>query len=127
MTEQMSLLQKALPAEAPLSFITLTTDPDYDTPAILKSYSEKFGADPARWHFLTGPKAEIKNVAVGSLKLATVEKEPGDREAANDLFVHSTMFVLVDKAGSMRGVYESLEPGFQEKIRSDIESLLREN
>jgi cytochrome oxidase Cu insertion factor (SCO1/SenC/PrrC family) len=43
------------------------------------------------------------------------------------LFIHSTIFVLVDKHGHLRGAYESLEPGFQEKIRRDIAALLQEN
>lgn len=128
MTEQMSLLQKAIPPADPVRFVTLTTDPDYDTPAVLKRYSERFGADPERWIFLTGPKAEIlKNLAQGSLKLAAVEKGEGERENPNDLFIHSTIFVLVDRHGHLRGAYESLEPGFQEKIRADIAALLQEN
>ena len=39
--------------------MTLTTDPDYDTPAVLKKYGERFGADFRRWTFLTGTKAQI--------------------------------------------------------------------
>lgn len=127
MTEEMSKLQNALPAGQPLAFVTLTTDPEYDSPAVLKSYGQKFGADFSRWMFLTGTKAQIKNLAADSLKLAAVEKAPAERDADNDLFIHSTIFVLVDKSGAMRGVYESLEPGFQEKIRADIQSLLQEN
>jgi protein SCO1/2 len=127
MTEEMSKLQSALSPDPALAFVTLTTDPEYDTPAVLKKYGEKFHADFSRWMFLTGTKPEIKNLAAGSLKLAAEEKEASERENPNDLFIHSTIFVLVDKTGAMRNVYESLEPGFQEKIRADIESLLREN
>ncbi len=36
--------------------VTLTTDPDYDTPSILKRYGEHYGADFQRWTFLTGDK-----------------------------------------------------------------------
>ena len=127
MTEEMAKLQNAFSKDELLTFVTLTTDPDHDTPAVLKAYGEKFAANPARWFFLTGTKSEIRNLAVGSLKLAAVEKAESERENPNDLFIHSTIFVLVDKTGSMRAVYESLDPGFQEKIRADIQSLLREN
>jgi protein SCO1 len=127
MTEEMSKLQKAIPADPALRFVTLTTDPENDTPSVLKSYGEKFSADFSRWMFLTGTKAEIRNLAVDSWKLSAFEKDKSERESENDLFVHSTMFVLIDKSGTMRGVYESLEPGFQEKIRTDIQSLLKEN
>ncbi len=127
MTEEMSKLQKALPANPGLRFVTLTTDPEYDRPPVLKAYGEKFGADFSRWMFLTGTKAEIKRVAVDSWKFAAFEKEKADQESENDLFVHSTYFVLIDKSGTVRGVYESQEPGFQEKIRADIEGLLKES
>src|SRR6476659_2861158 len=67
MTEEMSKLQNALLPGEPLEFVTLTTDPEYDTPAALKSYGQKFGADFSRWMFLTGTKAQIKNLAADSL------------------------------------------------------------
>ena len=120
-------MQEAFPAGAPLRFVTVTTDPDHDTPKVLKTYSEKFGADPQRWYFLTGPKKEaLANLAIGSLKLAVVEKEEKLKENENDLFVHSTVFVLVDKAGKLRGFYQSLEPDFQKTIQEDIKGLLEE-
>jgi protein SCO1/2 len=120
-------LQQAFGAEGDLRFVTLTTDPEYDTPRVMQRYSEKFGADPKRWQFLTGPKEEILvNLAIGSLKMTAQEKQEELRQNASDLFIHTTMFVLVDKRGKMRGVYESLEPGFQDKIQADIRSLLGE-
>jgi protein SCO1 len=127
MTGEMSQLQRAFRAKENLRLVTLTTDPEHDTPEVLERYAEKFNADPKRWQFLTGPKEEIlANLAVGSLKMSAVEKQEDLRQNANDLFIHTTMFVLVDKGGKMRGVYESLEPGFQEKIQADINSLLVE-
>ena len=127
MTEEMAKLQRAFPVHQPLRFVTLTTDPENDTAAKLKEYSEKFEADPARWYFLTGPKRELlSNLAVSSLKLSAVEKEKELQESENDLFIHSTVFVLVDASGKVRGFYESLEPGFQQKISADINSLLAE-
>ena len=127
MTQEMADVSNAFMPDEPLRFVTLTTHPENDTPEVLKKYSEQFGADPQRWHFLTGSKSELlSNLAIGSLKLSAVEKGKDLRESANDLFIHTTMFVLVDKAGKIRGFYESLEPGFQEKIRADIKSLLAE-
>ena len=127
MTEEMSKLQSTFGPHEDLRFVTLTTDPEHDTPKVLQRYAERFGADASRWYFLTGPKEEIlANLAVGSLKMSALEKQQELRENANDLFIHTTMFMLVDKSGKMRGVYESLEPGFREKIQADIKSLLAE-
>lgn len=128
MTEEMRKLQAAFESGEPLRFVTLTTDPEYDTPAVLRRYSEKFNANPQRWFLLTGPKSEIlANLAIGSLKLSALEKAEEQQQNENDLFIHSTQFVLVDKSGKLRGVYDSLEPGFQEEIQADIQGLLGED
>ncbi len=111
MTHQMKELQDALPKEARTKLVTLTTDPDYDTPAILKVYSERAGADAARWTFLTGTKQQIAGLAVSSLKLSAVPVKQDDRASANDLWVHSTIFVIVDKHAQLRGVFETSGDG----------------
>ena len=68
---------------------------------------EGFGADPNRWMFLTGTATQIAKLATDSLKLAATEKKPEEREAAQDLFIHSTYFVIVDKRARLRGVFET--------------------
>lgn len=107
MTRQMKELQDALPKDSPTRLISLTTDPDYDTPAILKTYAVHSGADASRWTFLTGTKKQVNNLAVDSLKLSAVEKPAAERVSPEDLWVHSTIFVLVDKHGQLRGVYQT--------------------
>jgi protein SCO1/2 len=107
MTRQMKELQDALPHDSQTKLISLTTDPDYDTPAILKIYAERAGADMNRWTFLTGTKTQIGDLATGSLKLSAVEKKPDERASADDLWVHSTIFVIVDKHAQLRGVYQT--------------------
>ena len=107
MSGQMKSLQDALPANSPVRLVTLTTDPDFDTPPVLKKYSERFSADPGRWMFLTGTKEEIGKLAGDSLKLSAVPVKPEDRQNAADLFIHSTIFVVVDKQARLRGVFET--------------------
>jgi len=107
MTRQMKELQDALPKDAQTKLVSLTTDPDYDTPAILKKYAERAGADLNRWNFLTGTKLQIANLATGSLKLSAVEKKLDERATPEDLWVHSTIFVIVDKHAQLRGVFQT--------------------
>jgi len=131
MTRQMKELEKALPAGSDTKLVTLTTDPDYDTPAILKTYSERFSADLSRWTFLTGTKPEIRKLGINSLKLAAVEKSPEERESPNDLFIHATLFVVVDRKGQVRGVFETTGEGIdpkqvQAKILENVSQLERE-
>jgi cytochrome oxidase Cu insertion factor (SCO1/SenC/PrrC family) len=57
--------------------------------------------------FLTGDKRQIANLAIDSLKLTAIEKKPEERQAPEALYVHSTIFVVVDKLGRLRGVFET--------------------
>lgn len=108
MTRQMKEVQDALPPASAAKLVSLTTDPEFDTPEILSRYAaQRAGADPNRWTFLTGSKKEIARLAIDSLKLTAIEKKPEERESADDLWVHSTIFVVVDRHGQLRGIYET--------------------
>lgn len=121
MTKQMKVLQDALPPGSQTKLVTLTTDADFDTPPVLKTYAERFGADPQRWMFLTGTKRGIANLAISSLKLTAIEKKPEERESPQDLFVHSTIFVIADKHGQLRGVFETTGEGIDpENVKAQI-------
>jgi len=128
----MKELQEALPASSQAKLVTLTTDPDFDTPAVLKAYSRRFGADNNRWLFLTGTKQRLMSLATGSLKLTAIEKKPDERESPADLFIHSTIFVIVDKQGQLRGVFETSGEGInpvevKEQILAAVRRLERES
>ncbi len=106
---------------ARLKLVTLTTDPDFDTPPVLRAYAERFQADTNRWMFLTGTKQEIAKLAIDSLKLTAVEKKPEERESPQDLFVHSTIFVVADKQARLRGVFETTGEGIDpQKVKTEI-------
>lgn len=107
MTQQMKALQEALPADSSTRLVSLTTDPDYDTPRILRRYGERFGADTNRWMFLTGTKQAIGKLATGGLKLSTASKAPAERNSPDDLFVHSTVFAVVDGHARLRGFFQT--------------------
>ena len=116
MTRQMQMIQAALPKDSQAKLVSLTTDPEFDSPEVLKKYADKFGADPARWQFLTGSKLGIAALAGDSLKLVAMETKPESRTSADDLFIHSTIFVLVDKQARLRGMIDkegSIHAGFE--------------
>jgi len=110
-TGRMKSLEDALPKTSAAKLVTLTTDPDFDTPAMMKRYGERFGADFNRWLFLTGTKAEIAALGAGSLKLSAVPKPVADQTNAVDLFIHTTIFVIVDKHAQLRGSFETVGDG----------------
>jgi len=72
MSRQMKALQDLLPPMSAARLISLTTDPLYDTPPVLRTYAQRFGADPTRWLLRTGSRQQLTNLIV-SLKLTEIE------------------------------------------------------
>ncbi len=99
MTKNMAVLQSQLPG---VKFVSLTADPGYDTPAVLKAYAKRYKAGDG-WMFLTGQKKDVYQLAMDGLLLSAEEVKPEERTSINDLFIHSTKFMLVDKRGRLRG------------------------
>jgi len=127
MTRQMAALQAALPKDSTARLVTLTTDPDFDTPEVLNKYAERFNANPNRWWFLTGEKKEIAALATEGLKLTGfLETKPEERINPGDLFIHSTLFVVVDKQARLRGVIETdSESGSWTNVQSELVETIR--
>ena len=126
LTRNLVSLQRQLAPRLPVRFVSLTADPEFDTAEVLRAYAERFGADTGRWDFLTGPRAEINRLASEQLLLAVQEKPPAERETEEDLYLHSTKWVLIDTAGQIRAVYEGTDPGSIRNAERDIRQLLRE-
>ena len=126
MTRQMKELQDALQATSRARLITLTTDPGYDTPQVLKRYGDRFGANADRWWFLTGLRQQVMDVAVGSLKLTAVPKAASEQATPVDLFLHSTIFVVVDQKAQLRGIFETTGEGVEPlAVRGQILAAVR--
>lgn len=109
MTAHMTELEHTL-APGSVTFVTFTTDPAFDQPAVMKKYADRFDAIDSRWFFLTGAKSELHKVEVDGLRLAVLDKPAGEQEGANDLFIHSSKFVLIDRQGQIRGYFDGEKP-----------------
>jgi protein SCO1 len=77
-------------------FLSISFDPEFDTPAILKAYGEKYHYDPARWSFITGPKDKLAELA----RLSNVQVEPD-----SGLFKHNFRTMIIDAAGRVQMVF----------------------
>ena len=77
-TSVMKGLQARL-AGTDVQLVSISVDPERDTPEVLADYARKFGADPDRWWFLTGPKADVERLIVERFKLGLAT---GDRRAS---------------------------------------------
>ncbi len=76
---------------------SFTIDPEYDTPSVLKSYSESITNNTINWNFLTGEKSEIYNIANNGFNIFA-----GVNSNAPGGFEHQGYFALIDKNGYLR-------------------------
>lgn len=68
-SSRMATLQEAFVAAPEVLLVSITADPEHDTPAILARYADDFGADAQRWLFLTGDKEAIYRLALEGFHL----------------------------------------------------------
>lgn len=118
MSSNMAKLQSRLPKEVRL--VSFSVDPDYDTPAVLSEYANRYGADSERWLFLTGSAEAMQQLSVGGFKLAL--DPTGGTEA--EPITHSSRFVLVDRQGHIRGYYGTEDPQALDRLIDDVQKLL---
>ena len=126
MSGHMQEIQAALAPSLPVKLVSFTTDAAYDTPEVLKKYAGRFGAKEGRWLFLTGGGAALRHTLVDDLKLTVLDKPPGQRDTANDLFIHSQKLVLLDKSGRIRGYFDGETPEAVSRAVAAAATLARE-
>ena len=80
-TSRMARLQEAFTAEADVRLVSITVDPEHDTPEVLREYAKSFGAHPQRWLFLTGEKERIYRLAREGFRLGVFEASEADSSA----------------------------------------------
>jgi protein SCO1/2 len=120
----MHALEKRVSDRAPVRFVSITADPERDSPSVLKEYADRHGIDQSRWHFLTGLKRDVYQLSVTGLKFAVLDNT--NRTVPDDLFIHSTHFTLVDKRGKIRGVFEGTEDEDRQQLLLAVRRLARE-
>ncbi|MEI6636501.1 MAG: SCO family protein [Planctomycetota bacterium] len=94
--------------------VSLTCDPENDTPEALAHYAARFEADPDRWKFLTGDLKLIERVGQKVFRLPV------------ELGVHSERGVVFDRQGRLRGGYHLLQPDRVELLEKLIRDVLAE-
>jgi protein SCO1/2 len=119
LTPMMSFVQDRLGSDfgAKIAFVSITVDPERDSPAVLKEYAQAFGANLAGWSFLTGDPAAIRDVTRGYGVYAS-KAENGDVD-------HTFLTSIVDARGILRVQYLGVrfDP---EEFRHDLVRLLNE-
>jgi protein SCO1/2 len=126
MSRKFAEIQEQLPADGSVRLWSFTIDPEFDTPEVLTAYGRKLETDPERWWFVTGPKQEIARLAVKDFKFVVLDKAEEQREVPDDLFIHSTYFMVLDTRGRVRAVIEGAEADAVERTLEMIERVKHE-
>lgn len=123
MNENMNLVYKKFRGNPDVIILSHTVDPEEDSAAALKKYSQQFEADARQWMFLTGDKKQLYDQARYSYLISAQDDTSG--VSIDEDFIHDNHFVLVDRKGRLRGVYDGLKPEEIVRLSSAIEELLK--
>ncbi|MFT5102833.1 MAG: protein SCO1/2 [Candidatus Latescibacterota bacterium] len=96
MTTNMLKIQEAFKDDANFGIASISIDPEYDTPAILKQYADGYGATHPNWNFLTGEKAAIHTLSNEGFKIYANENMQVEGG-----FEHQGLFALIDASGEI--------------------------
>jgi protein SCO1/2 len=115
MTKHMAQISRSFELLSDIALVSITVNPENDTPGVLKEYAQKQKANK-QWHFLTGTREEITDLMINHFKIGAKE-EP---------IFHSSYFALVDRYGMIRGYYEGTDQEAINRLFKDVSRVLKE-
>ncbi len=118
MTQRMIELASKVHAEN-VRFVSISVDPSYDTPVVMKEYAQRQGATDGRFVFLTGNVDGIYTLAQKGFHLAAAPAREGKP------IVHDEHFLLIDGKGDVRGAYMSNDEEAMRHLAADANTLAR--
>lgn len=110
-----------------LQILSITVDPKFDTPRILKLYAKTFDFSGNNWKFLTGDKKYIYDLCIKGFKLPVSDASEYDPKITDidQTFIHSDRLLLIDKQNHIRGIYEGTNVTEIDRLMVEIKVLLK--
>ena len=131
MNKNMKFVQESFASNANFGIVSITINPENDTPETLKKHAEDIGAVGMNWNFLTGDQKKIFEIAQKGFNMYV-----GQNKKVAGGFEHSGLFALIDKEGNIRCrkddfgnpivYYDGLQEDGIKQIKQDISKLLAE-
>ena len=118
MTSTLRRITTKIDKDAPVRFVSISVDPNRDTPAALRAYAARVRND-RRWIFLTSDGRTITDLSVNGFKLAA-------SASGNDI-LHSSKFAVADKHGVIRDYYGAASDDAVDHVASVVDDLLHED
>lgn len=111
-----------------LKVYSISVDPRYDTPTVLKSYISSRKLANANWQMLSGDKAYIYDYAIKGLKISAADASAYDPKITDidETFIHSDKLLLIDKRGFCRGIYTGTNKFEIDKLIVEAKVLLKQ-
>ncbi len=125
MNSQMQRVQRKFFNNDAVQIFSFTVDPITDTVAQMKRYATAHHAHAGQWHFLTGNKSALYQLARRSFFVLKPAEAQNLGDAGND-FIHTNNFVLIDKELRIRGYYDGTNPKEVSRLLLHIDQLLLE-
>jgi len=123
MTSAMAEIQTSLVEEKlyDVKLVSISVDPERDTPKVLSTFANGYGADSTRWYFLTGDGEAIQKLSKEGFHLAAATGGGSTDEPV----IHSNRFVLVDRQANIRGYYDGTDDEAIKKLLNDLKNLYK--
>jgi len=122
MTKNMKIVSDRLQNDRGIVFLSYSVTPWIDTPSVLKKFKDKNHIKNTNWHFLTGNKSAIYQLARQSY---FAEEDIGFSKDSSE-FLHTEHFILVDKTKRIRGIYNGTLVLEMQQLMDDIRALKKE-
>lgn len=131
MNQNMRIIDDLFYNNPQFGIVSITINPEFDTPEVLKKHAEDLGVKSKDWNFLTGDQEYIHDLSNKGFNIYT-----GQNSKVAGGFEHSGLFALVDKKGNIRCrkdefgnpivYYDGIEKKGLAMIKEDIRKLLAE-
>ncbi len=105
-----------------VQLLSVSVDPERDTPERLREFAARYGADPRTWRFVRGDESTLRAVVVDAMK-QDISREVDKGERDGFTILHGTRLVLVDRDARLRGFYDANDPSSMLQLREAIGAL----
>lgn len=117
LTGEMAKFNRMFANDPRVRLVSISVDPEHDTPAVLSEFGAQYGARPGKWDLLSG-----------SVDAIDALREHGFRvDGGGPIDYHSTRIVLIDATGTIRGFYQGTDESHVARLMRDVPVVLLED
>lgn len=123
LTKNMGKIQETYKKDSDIMLLSHTVMPWRDSVPLLREYAQNNNVDDKKWHLVTGDKEALYDIA----RTGYFADEDFVKTQDKSSFIHTENFILVDKEGHIRGVYNGTLPVDVERLYRHIDILRKES